>query len=290
MPVFIYGGGGADVSVVTAVAADVWTGKVFVDSDGNSVTGTLSVTAGDLRTGAVVHGVTGTYTGLGNATAVQVLAGSTFSTASLSNATGTMPNRDAISHTFTPSASSQSYTVAAGYHSGSGTVTCSAISGLSAGNVRYGATVGDVVGTYTGLGNATAAQVLAGSTFSTASLSNATGTMTNREANQSVQSVGYSEGTLYIRIPAGAYITNGSAGVPEPTVASTTVINALPARTNTAGSGNVAIRATAGTGTVLGYSSAGQDLRLLGPTTTVSGVTWRQVALVGWMSGNYVAG
>ena len=64
----------------------------------------------------------------GNATAAQVLSGKTFTNASSVNITGTMVNNGAVSKTFTPSASSQSYTIPEGYHNGSGKVTCNAVS------------------------------------------------------------------------------------------------------------------------------------------------------------------
>ena len=44
-------------------------------------------------------------------------------------------NRGAVSKTFTPSSSSQSYTIPKGYHNGSGKVTCNAISSLSSTNI-----------------------------------------------------------------------------------------------------------------------------------------------------------
>lgn len=67
-----------------------------------------------------VLGVTGTYKGLGNATTDQVLSGSKFSTASLSNATGTMTNNGAVNKSLDPGGS---YTIAKGYHNGTGKVT-----------------------------------------------------------------------------------------------------------------------------------------------------------------------
>ena len=64
--------------------------------------------------------------------------------------TGSMTNRGAQTKTFTPSASSQSYTIPAGYHNGSGKVTCNAVSNLSASNIKKGVTVGGVTGTCNG--------------------------------------------------------------------------------------------------------------------------------------------
>lgn len=56
----------------------------------------------------------------GDAVAADVLSGKTFSNADGIGKTGTMPNNGAVSGTATPS---QPYTIPAGYHNGSGTVT-----------------------------------------------------------------------------------------------------------------------------------------------------------------------
>lgn len=56
------------------------------------VASSAGLTAVKIATGNTILGIDGTYKGLGNATAAQVLTGAKFSTASLSNATGTMPN------------------------------------------------------------------------------------------------------------------------------------------------------------------------------------------------------
>ena len=56
----------------------------------------------------------------GNAVEADVLAGKTFSNSSGTGKTGTMTNRGAVSETI---AGGQTYTIPAGYHNGSGTVT-----------------------------------------------------------------------------------------------------------------------------------------------------------------------
>lgn len=56
----------------------------------------------------------------GDAVAADVLTGKTFSNANAVGISGTMPNRGAVSGQATPS---QPYTIPAGYHNGSGTVT-----------------------------------------------------------------------------------------------------------------------------------------------------------------------
>lgn len=63
----------------------------------------------------------------GNAVASDVLNGKTFSNASSNSLTGSMTNNGAVTKTFTPSTSSQSYTIPKGYHNGNGKVTCNAI-------------------------------------------------------------------------------------------------------------------------------------------------------------------
>ena len=57
---------------------------------------------------------------VGDATAADVLTGKTFSGAVGSGVSGTMPNNGAVSQTLS---AGQSYTIPAGYHNGSGTVT-----------------------------------------------------------------------------------------------------------------------------------------------------------------------
>ena len=80
----------------------------------------FGITADKIANGQVVLGMTGTYKGLGNATAAQVLSGYSFSTAALSNASGSMPDRGAWGSTL---AINGSVTIPAGYHNGSGRIT-----------------------------------------------------------------------------------------------------------------------------------------------------------------------
>lgn len=60
----------------------------------------------------------------GNAQPADVLSGKTFSNADGIDKTGTMVNRGAVSGTATPT---QPYTIPAGYHNGSGTVTAPSV-------------------------------------------------------------------------------------------------------------------------------------------------------------------
>ena len=80
----------------------------------------FGIKADKIANGQVVLGMTGTYKGLGNATAAQVLSGYSFSTAALSNASGSMPDRGAWGSTL---AINGSVTIPAGYHNGSGRIT-----------------------------------------------------------------------------------------------------------------------------------------------------------------------
>lgn len=80
----------------------------------------FGITANKIANGQVVLGMTGTYKGLGNATAAQVLSGYSFSSAALSNASGSMPDRGAWGATL---AINGSVTIPAGYHNGSGRIT-----------------------------------------------------------------------------------------------------------------------------------------------------------------------
>lgn len=87
----------------------------------------IGLTAAKIAVGVSILGITGTYKGKGDAVASQVLTGKKFSTASLSNATGTMADRTGWTHTFTPTTSQQNQTVPAGYHNGGYKVYCNAI-------------------------------------------------------------------------------------------------------------------------------------------------------------------
>lgn len=80
----------------------------------------IGLTAAKLANGTTLLGITGTYKGLGDATAADVLSGKKFSAASLSNAEGTMTNNGAKTATLNPGGS---YTIPKGYHNGSGKIT-----------------------------------------------------------------------------------------------------------------------------------------------------------------------
>ena len=135
----------------------------------------------------------------GDATAAQILKNKTaYSGKTLK--TGTMENRGAWTSTGnTANASStKNVTIPAGYHNGSGYVQLNSLSSQTS-------------------ANATAAQILKDKT-AWVNGSKVTGTMTNRDAYTSAVSSASSSTALHIRIPQGAYITNGANGYPEVTI------------------------------------------------------------------------
>ena len=101
--------------------------------------------AGNIVAGVNLFGVAGSaIQAAGNALPEQVLAGATFSKAGETGLTGTLPNRGAVD--FTPGTADQ--TIPQGYHSGQGLVMGDA--DLVAGNLRKGATLFGVAGTFEG--------------------------------------------------------------------------------------------------------------------------------------------
>ena len=121
------------------------------------------LTTGNIKSGATIFGVTGTVImATGNATAPQVLAGSTFSAAGASGLIGTMPSNAAVA--ITPGTTPQ--TIAQGYHNGSGTVSGDV--NLVTGNIKSGASIFGVPGASavvdTSTGTAAAGDMLASKT------------------------------------------------------------------------------------------------------------------------------
>ena len=134
----------ANASIAGTLAADIQNCLKSV-SDGKSTvanaitaqgvstatTATFQTMAANIATAASAKYSAGYNAGVsatkkGTAAAAQVLTGYTFTNNSGVRISGTMTNRGAVSKTFTPSGSSQSYTIPAGYHNGSGKVTCNA--------------------------------------------------------------------------------------------------------------------------------------------------------------------
>lgn len=107
------GTGGANVSVVTALAEDVAKGKVIVGPDGKPITGTLELT--------------------GTAADSQVLAGQTYYNTDLkTKRTGAMTNRGAWNSSGL--AAGAAVTIPAGYHNGGGKVTAKDLASQTSGD------------------------------------------------------------------------------------------------------------------------------------------------------------
>ncbi len=140
-----------------------------------SVAGDADLVAGNIANGTDVFGVTGTaLVATGDAAAANVLTGKSFSNVGAVGVSGSMVNVGA--QAITPSASSQAIT--AGYHNGSGSVAGDA--DLVAGNIANGIDVFGVTGTaLVATGDAAAANVLTGKSFSNASAVGVSGSMVN---------------------------------------------------------------------------------------------------------------
>lgn len=156
-----------DVSSTTATASDVKTGSVFVAVDGTTTTGTMPVNAAqtvNVAVGGTESLSAGYYAGVtingptlaGDADVAEVLAGKTFYSDSGTLLEGTMTDNGGVTASV---AVGGTYTVPAGYHDGSGTVSGPVLSG-----------------------DAAVANVLAGKTFYANSGTQLTGTMTNQGA------------------------------------------------------------------------------------------------------------
>ncbi len=118
----------------------------------------IGLTAAKIATGNTVLGVQGSYKGLGDATAADVLSGKKFSTASLSNETGTLPDKTGTTTAATPSLDSTNnrlkmaipvkgcYDTAAALYAAYSTIR--SLIGLTASILAYGKTCLGVTGTY----------------------------------------------------------------------------------------------------------------------------------------------
>lgn len=131
----IYGGRTLiDLTADTITAADVQSGVTFHLPSGQVATGTCTYDSDTSEDTAVV---------------AEVLSGKTFH-ARGSALTGTMPNRGAVTGTIT--AIDEEYTIAQGYHDGSGKVSIAAAdqANLIADNIRENVTILGVTGTMSG--------------------------------------------------------------------------------------------------------------------------------------------
>ena len=145
------------------------TGKVEGDSD---------LIAGKIKKDVEIFGVTGSVIeATGDATAADVLSGKSFSNAGSASVSGSMDNQGDKS--YTPNASEQ--TITAGYYDGTGKVEGD--SDLIAGKIKKDVEIFGVTGSVIeATGDATAADVLSGKTFSNAGSASVSGSMVNQGA------------------------------------------------------------------------------------------------------------
>lgn len=133
----------------------IYNGETLIDLTADTVTAAdlaSGVTAHD-KSGAVITG-TNTYdsdTSDDTAAVAEILSGKT-AHARGAQLTGTMPNNGAVTGTI--SAKAQEYTIAQGYHDGSGKVAISSTeqAKIIAANIKAGIEILGIEGTYTGEG------------------------------------------------------------------------------------------------------------------------------------------
>lgn len=123
-----------------------WNGNSYEYMSYGEVAGTLGLSAGNLAQGVTKCGLTGTYKGLGNAGVADVRKGKTFSTGSLSNATGTMPEQGGS--TTIPGTANKTIVSANKYVNGN--IVVAGDANLIAANIRKGTTIFGVAGTWQG--------------------------------------------------------------------------------------------------------------------------------------------
>ena len=131
----VYGGETLiDLTTDTAVASDVASGKYFHLATGERVQGTSTLDSDTSDATATAAEILSTKTAYVNGNKV----------------TGSMPNRGAVTGTISTKA--QQYTIAQGYHDGSGKVSISSTeqAKIIATNIRQGVTILGVEGTMSG--------------------------------------------------------------------------------------------------------------------------------------------
>lgn len=218
-------GGGISSDELTAINFNVLEGKTAVtsESDDEIATGTMpDRTRVDSSTGGINSNYPNTSIWKGNSlqftttTKGERLLGLSPQTGYYVGNGASYTGYKTRSVTLTPGATQQSVSS----DSGNGileTVTVPAVSNLSSGNIKAGATVGGVAGTFSSDANAVAAHLLVNETAYVKG-SKITGTMVNRGGSTTAVSYAYSGSSIYFRIPMGAYITADTNGT-YPTIA-----------------------------------------------------------------------
>ena len=126
---------GGNGSLIIAIPNGFYTGKTATARD-------PALTAGNIKKDVSIFGVAGTsIEASGDAVAVDVLTGKTFSRAGAAGIPGSMPNNNAV--TLTPGTADR--TIVAGYHNGLGKVVGDP--DLTAGNIKKDVNIFNVTGT-----------------------------------------------------------------------------------------------------------------------------------------------
>ena len=159
------------------------------------------------------------------ATAAGTLAGQVFVDATGASVTGTMTNNGAVSRTLDATTGKQSYTIPAGYHNGSGSVSITLETKTAtptkasqditptSGKVLSKVTVAAIPAAYQDVTNvdAAAADVLAGKTIVAADGTEVEGTMTNRGAVS--KTLDATSGNQSYTVPAGYHNGSGTVSI-----------------------------------------------------------------------------
>lgn len=168
---------------------------------------TIGLSSAVLRAGYNICGVQGdayvVWTGDATAAASHILYGRT-AWVNGQKITGEMPGWKAIAHTLN---CGQTYTIPAGQHSGSGTVTANSLASQTS-------------------ATATASNLLTGKT-AWVNGQKINGTIANQSAGTTALSFVADQNTIYVRIPAGAYLTPAGTGVPEVLLSTQQFLNAI---------------------------------------------------------------
>ena len=166
-----------------------------------ATTSDADLTAANIKSGVDIFGVAGSVLeATGDATVADVLTGKTFSNAGNAGFSGSMADNAAV--TITPSTTAQ--TIAAGYHDGSGTVEGDA--DLTAANIKSGVEIFGVTGSVVeATGDAIAADVLTGKTFSNSGNAEINGSMADKEGDNASTAQSATSGINKLTAPTGFY-------------------------------------------------------------------------------------
>lgn len=135
-----------EVAVAAGYHGYNWAGNSYEYMEYSEVANTLGLTAAKLAQGQSACGLTGTYKGLGNAGTADVRKGKTFSTSSLSNATGTMPEQGGS--TTTPGTANKTIVSANRYVTGN--IIVAGNGNLVPAYIKKGVNIFGVTGTFEG--------------------------------------------------------------------------------------------------------------------------------------------